>query len=259
MKKYMVSITIGIAVLSFLFLLIGFGWTLQSHFIKQEQKLVVNKAEEVKTVQDENEKIIVAMGDSLTRGTGDAGGKGYIGYLVEQLQEKSNEDITIHNLGVTGYRSHQLLELVKKEEVKRQIGQADIVVITIGGNDLFQSGQTLLSLDIQKVEQLQKSYLANLEQILSQIRETNEEAVIYLVGLYNPFIDLSDAQVTTDVVRQWNFETSKRLDRYPNTVYVPTFDLFQLKVNDYLYTDKFHPNTEGYKLIAERVASLITW
>jgi lysophospholipase L1-like esterase len=35
--------------------------------------------------------------------------------------------------------------------------------------------------------------------------------------------------------------------------------LFQLKVDDYLYTDKFHPNAKGYKLIAERVASLITW
>ncbi len=46
---------------------------------------------------------------------------------------------------------------------------------------------------------------------------------------------------------------------YKQTVFVPTFDLFQLKVDDYLYTDKFHPNAKGYKLIAERVASLITW
>jgi lysophospholipase L1-like esterase len=42
-------------------------------------------------------------------------------------------------------------------------------------------------------------------------------------------------------------------------VYVPTFDIFQLSVDDYLYTDRFHPNEAGYGLIADRVAPLITW
>ncbi|KAA0549401.1 SGNH/GDSL hydrolase family protein [Bacillus sp. BGMRC 2118] len=259
MKKYILPLTSGVSVFSFFFLLIGFGWTLTTHFFGESEGIVATKSDEVENDKDKDGKIIVALGDSLTRGTGDAGGKGYIGYLVEQLQEKTKEEITIHNLGVTGYRSHQLLELVKKQEVERQLGQADIVVITIGGNDLFQSGQTLLSLDLEKVDQLRKEYLLNLEQVVTNTREANEDAIIYIVGLYNPFIDLADADVTTNVVRQWNFETSKLLDQYPNTVFVPTFDLFQLKVNDYLYSDKFHPNTEGYRLIAERVASLITW
>ncbi|MBM6617236.1 SGNH/GDSL hydrolase family protein [Bacillus suaedaesalsae] len=259
MKNYILPVSIVISIFSFFFLLIGFGWTLNTHFFGQKQEIAVNTPDRVETENENEEKDIVALGDSLTRGTGDADGKGYIGYLVEQLQEKTNEEITIHNLGITGYRSNQLLDLVKKQEVQRQVGQADIVVITIGGNDLFQSGQTLLSLDLEKVDQIRIEYLQNLEQIITNLRETNENATIYLVGLYNPFIDLADAEVTTDVVRQWNFDTSKLLDQYPNTVFVPTFDLFQLKVNDYLYSDKFHPNTEGYRLIAERVASLITW
>jgi lysophospholipase L1-like esterase len=246
------------SVVSFILFLTGLSWTIKNHFIGKENVNVI-ETESITEADTNDGKVIVALGDSLTRGTGDVDGKGYIGYLVDQLQEKTKEEISLYNLGVTGYRSNQLLEQVMQQEVKRQIGQADIILITIGGNDLFQSGQTLLTLDITKVEELKKKYLLNLDEILKQIRILNQDTTIFLVGLYNPFIDLNDAEVTTKVVRQWNFEASKVLDHQKNSILVPTFDLFQLKVNDYLYSDKFHPNSKGYKLIAERVASLITW
>ncbi|PLR89865.1 GDSL family lipase [Bacillus sp. T33-2] len=244
--------------LSFLLLLFGFGWTIQNHFFGDPAEQAV-RSEPAKQEKSRTGKTIVALGDSLTRGTGDADGKGYIGYLVDQLQEKSKEKITLHNLGVKGYRSEQLLSQVKESEIQRQIQQADAITITIGGNDLFQGGQTLVDLNNERISGLRQHYLLNLENIIAEVRAQNGEAMIFFVGLYNPFIDLNDAAMTTQAVRQWNFETSQLLDKHPQTVFVPTFDLFQLKVNDYLYSDKFHPNAEGYKLIAERVASLITW
>lgn len=258
MKKYSVNIIILLSILSMMLFLIGFGWTIKSHFLNHIEEKVV----QTQKVQDEprkKNKTIVALGDSLTRGTGDVGGKGYIGYLAEQLEEKTKEKIILQNLGVKGFRSEQLLDQVGQVGIQRQVKQADIITITIGGNDLFQSGQTLVNLKQQNVDKLRKQYLVNLEKIISTIRSSNKDATIFFVGLYNPFIELNQAKVTTQAVRQWNFETSELLDKYPQTVFVPTFDLFQLKVNDYLYSDKFHPNTEGYKLIAERVASLITW
>jgi lysophospholipase L1-like esterase len=208
---------------------------------------------------NKDKKMIVALGDSLTRGTGDSEGKGYIGYLMDELEQKTNEKMMIQNFGVKGYRTEQLYEQLQQKSVKGYVQQADIILITIGGNDLFQSGQTFMDLNLTEIDKLRKQYLTNLERIVIDIREQNNEAIIYFVGLYNPFIDLNDAAIMTKAVRQWNFATSELLDKYPSTVYVPTFDLFQLSVNDYLYSDKFHPNTEGYKLIAERVASLINW
>ena len=47
--------------------------------------------------------------------------------------------------------------------------------------------------------------------------------------------------------------------QFDKIVFVPTFDLFQLSVNDYLYSDQFHPNQAGYQLISDRLASLINW
>ena len=44
--------------------------------------------------------------------------------------------------------------------------------------------------------------------------------------------------------------------KFEKVVFVPTFDLFQLSVNDYLYSDHFHPNQAGYELISNRLAPL---
>jgi lysophospholipase L1-like esterase len=258
-KKYSVSLTLVFSMLSLILMLFGLGWTIQNQFFSKGATGAVEQVMPVENEGDKDDKVVVALGDSLTRGTGDDTGKGYIGYLVDELEDKSKEKITIHNFGVKGYRSNQLLEQLKQGEIQRKIKGADYILITIGGNDLFQSGQTFLQMDEQQIAQAKESYLKNLESILQELRTINDSAVIFHIGLYNPFIDLNDSELTTKIVRDWNYDTNQLLDQHERAVYVPTFDLFQLSVNDYLYTDKFHPNAEGYKLIAERVASLITW
>lgn len=260
MKKYSVGITLVFSVLSLIIMLFGLGWTIQNQFFSKGSTGAIEQENPFEDKpSDQDAKVIVALGDSLTRGTGDDTGKGYIGYLVEQLEEKSNEKISIHNYGVKGYRSNQLLEQLKQGEIRRKVQDADYILITIGGNDLFQGGQTILQMDEQKITQAKEEYLKNLDSILTELRSLNDSSVIFHIGLYNPFIDLNDSAVTTKIVRDWNYDTNKLLDEKKKAIYVPTFDLFQLSVNDYLYTDKFHPNAEGYRLIAERIASLITW
>lgn len=259
MRKYSVQMTLIFSVLSFLLMMFGLGWTVQNQFFSKGAAEVVEKAKHEKEISNKEGKVVVALGDSLTRGTGDESGKGYIGYLVDELEEKSKEKITLHNFGVKGYRSNQLLDQVKQGEIQRQIKNADYILITIGGNDLFQSGQAFVDMDEKKIAQAREGYLKNLQAVLEELRSLNDQAAIFHIGLYNPFIDLNDSAQTTKIVRDWNYETNKLLDQQKQAIYVPTFDLFQLSVNDYLYTDKFHPNAEGYRLIAERVASLITW
>ncbi|MGI8385021.1 SGNH/GDSL hydrolase family protein [Robertmurraya sp. P23] len=258
MNKTYVTIISFLSIGAFLVLLFGFSWTIHNQLSKKES--TVRQQTQVEGIVNEKEgKTIVALGDSLTRGTGDEEGKGYIGYLVEELEEKTDEKLTLHNYGVKGYRSDQLLTQVKGETIQNQIKDADFILMTIGGNDLFQGGQTLVSPKQDEISVIKDQYVKNLKETIDMIKSINQDAVIFLVGLYNPFIDLEDAATTTAVVRDWNYSTNQLLDQYPNSVFVPTFDLFQLKVNDYLFSDKFHPNSKGYQLIAERVASLITW
>ncbi|WP_147534750.1 SGNH/GDSL hydrolase family protein [Bacillus marasmi] len=245
------------SVLASLICIVGLGITLFDYFdtpSKPIKKEVVN----TEPKKDKDRVQIVALGDSLTRGTGDLEGKGYVGYLVTQLEEKTERKLALSNLGIKGLRSEQLVKQVKQEEIKRQVENADILLITIGGNDLFRGGEGLADMSSGSLQPIESAYTQNLQAIFTELRSVNKEAEIFFIGLYNPFIDLENAAETSKVVRAWNYNSAEISAGFPNTVFVPTFDLFQLNVNDYLFSDKFHPNTEGYQLIAERVASLIT-
>ena len=87
---------------------------------------------------------VLALGDSLTRGTGDETGQGYVGIVTEQLKEELvPRGVTVYNLGINGQDSSQLLQQLGQKNIIRQVKEADIILMTIGGNDLFQGGDAL--------------------------------------------------------------------------------------------------------------------
>lgn len=243
------------SVIACLICIAGLSLTLFDYFSPSVKPEVPTKIES----EQKNENVqILALGDSLTRGTGDLEGKGYVGYLVSSLEKKTDKKLSISNLGIKGLTSDRLANQIKEKEVQRQIQNADTILITIGGNDLFRGGQGLTDLSNETLRPIETAFEQNLNSVFSSIRTVNTKADIFLIGLYNPFIELDNAELTSKVVRAWNYKSAEITANYPKTVFVPTFDLFQLHVNDYLFSDQFHPNTKGYQLIAERAASLIT-
>jgi len=259
MKKHLISAISIVSAVSALLFLAGL-WMV---FEDQQTKATGVKTETARTGNNTSKAggtkqiTITAIGDSLTRGTGDTAGKGYAGYVADRLKKKTKKAVLLQNNGIKGLTSSGLLEQLKQPQIKRELKSADIILLTIGGNDLFAGGEALDHLNTAYIEKLEKPYLANLKQIYAGIRAVNKTAIVYHVGLYNPFIDLSEAKTTSAIVRKWNFDSASVASDFPKIIYVPTFDLFEQNVNDYLYSDKFHPNTAGYQLIGERVASLI--
>ncbi|ALS24309.1 lipase [Paenibacillus naphthalenovorans] len=263
MKERSIQWLMAVSAVSFLVWMGGLAWTLQ-HYFSDAAPAPIERApaaqdEPYTPVVEDGSFRVLALGDSLTRGTGDPEGKGYIGYMLDRLKEKSEQEIVVENYGVNGQTSGQLASLLRERELQAQVKAADVIVISIGGNDLFRGGETLGHLDPVKIQEIESAYLRELDGILKQLREENAAARIFLIGLYNPFIELQETEITSRIVRDWNYKAAEVASRYPQTVLVPTFDLFQLKVQDYLARDLFHPNADGYRLIGERVASLITW
>lgn len=200
---------------------------------------------------------ILALGDSLTRGAGDSEGKGYVGYVVDELQEQLEEEVVLNNLGMDGLTSTELAAMLDQEAIRQEAEAADVMFLSIGANDLFQRGETLLNMEEEAIRPLEEQYTRQLDSILTELRELNASAPIYLIGLYNPFIEYSESDTTSKIVRDWNYETAETAAKYDHTIVVPTFDLFQIDVQQFLHTDMFHPNTEGYQMIADRAAGLI--
>lgn len=259
MGKNMVRIVTIFAAFFFLLWLYGLGWAVAEYYAGKPDKVPPASEQTMEKAETKKGLTVVALGDSLTRGTGDETGKGYVGVLVDELKKKSKQEVQLTNLGINGQRSEQLRKQVQQTEVQRQIQKADVVLVTIGGNDLFRGGQGIIDFQKEDLTGIQTKYLENIRFIFEQIRNNNGDANVFFIGLYNPFIELGEGKEMSKVVRQWNYQSAEVSAAFPKIVFVPTFDLFELQVNDYLYTDRFHPNTKGYRLIAERVASLITW
>ena len=89
LKNTKVRITTIIAVLLSIIWIFGFAWTIQDSTFGQAEGLEDNQRKpETEQEQTETTNLtVLALGDSLTRGTGDETGKGYIGYVTDQLRE----------------------------------------------------------------------------------------------------------------------------------------------------------------------------
>lgn len=200
---------------------------------------------------------VVSAGDSLTQGVGDSTGKGgYLPYLKNMLeQEKGVKEVDFYNFGVTGNRTTQLLKRMKTSEMKAALQKADMVILTIGGNDLMKVVKDhFLDLQFSVFEKEKESFRKHLIQIMEAIVAENPNASIVLVGLYNPFSKwFGDIEEMNEIVADWNKAGQSVIANYSNAYFVDIEDVFLNTNEDLLFTDNFHPNDKGYKLIAQRL------
>ncbi|CAM3898431.1 SGNH/GDSL hydrolase family protein [Mesobacillus zeae] len=200
---------------------------------------------------------VVAAGDSLTEGVGDSRRRGgYLPYLAVKLEkDQSVKEVTVRNYGVSGNRTDQLLGRLRQPEVDAEIKKADIVLVTIGGNDLMKViKQNIDSLEMDDFKAELADYQTRVESIIHHIDTLNPEAAIVLIGVYNPFfVWFSDIKEMDEVVEGWNKAGEAVIRKYDNAYFVGIQDIFQESKTNLLYTDKFHPNDKGYRLIADRV------
>ena len=221
----------------------------------------------------------VAIGDSLTKGVGDSTNQGgFVPLLAQSLTNESGLEFKAINYGVSGNTSGQILSrMQEKKEIRKDLKQAQLLTITVGGNDLRKAIlEDTSNLDLDRFEKASKTYEKNLKQIIELARKDNPDLPIYVVGIYNPlylnFPDLTELQTLVD---QWNQRTEVTLSAYQGVYFVPINDLLykgidgksgvteselgkETVTNDALYDeDSFHPNNTGYEIMKEAVLEKI--
>src|SRR5699024_720812 len=117
-----------------------------------------------------NDIKITAIGDSLTQGVGDEEDNGgYVGILEDTIN-KDNDLVEIDNFGKRGNRTDQLIDRMEEPEVKESLEEADIILITIGANDIMQIfKENFTDLDMNQFETGQNNYENRLHEIFSDL------------------------------------------------------------------------------------------
>ncbi len=223
-------------------------------YIEKPMENLKDISEEGDKVMDDSSEIII-MGDSIGFGVGDEENLGIGKRYLDLINKKEKTQIDITNISVPGYTTDELVDLVKSEENKYSISNADLIIISIGGNDLNRLNyEDNLAKNIEFKEALKK-YKENLEFIITEIRSINTDAQLAFIGLYNPYS--GEVAEKSRVLLEWNYETRLIVDSDFKFVYIPTYELFQYHLDEYLSLDDFHPSAAGYQIIAEELYRIL--
>lgn len=165
--------------------------------------------------------VILAFGDSLTFGTGANSQTESYPAVLQQLIGR-----TVINAGVPGEISQE--GLLRLPMILEQT-KPDLVVLCHGGNDLIrQLGN----------EQLKN----NLEKMISLIQKSGAQVLLIAVPRFS--ITLTVPDLYTELATAYKLPIELTI-------------LPELERNAAMKSDTIHPNTMGYKLLAERVSKLI--
>ncbi|WP_449354969.1 SGNH/GDSL hydrolase family protein [Virgibacillus natechei] len=203
---------------------------------------------------------IVAVGDSLTQGVGSSNDQGGYIEILERTINAEDQLVSIDNFGVRGDRSDQLLERLDNPEVSSALEDADIVLITIGANDIMKVvRENFANLTIEEFKEERINYEETLNQVFTRLRNINPNSDIYLLGFYNPFEQyFQDIEELGMIVESWNKTGSDIAEEDEAITFIPTVDLFDDADIDLFADDNFHPNDFGYHRMARRVLDYLT-
>ncbi|EJV78059.1 MULTISPECIES: SGNH/GDSL hydrolase family protein [Bacillus cereus group] len=253
MRSKLVKVILLITIASFCLFAYGFVSGVNDVLNPKASKLITK----TDVVEKEKKKTgtlqVVSLGDSLTRGVGDKEGIGYIGRMKENLQKDYKQKVALSNLAVSGAKMPDLLKQIESSGAQYSIKQADVIVLTIGGNDLFPGWESLGKIDLETYRPDTETFQNEAKKIIEEIRKLNTDSPIFWLGLYNPFEDVEDLRGSSNIVVDWNASLEKLALNDKNVYITPTFDLFQNRGKDLLYSDHFHPNEVGYTYMAERL------
>ncbi len=157
---------------------------------------------------------IVAFGDSLTAGYGAPKGNSYPDYLAQQLGRP------VVNLGVSG----ELAVEAGKRLSDVLAHKPYMVLIEFGGNDFIQQRSSIAA-------------VAAVAEIVEQVQEAGAIAVI---------VDIGGPGMT------YYTRAYRKLAKEKNAIFVPAI-LQGILNKRHLKSDHVHPNSEGYKLVADKI------
>jgi lysophospholipase L1-like esterase len=190
---------------------------------------------------------VVILGDSIAHGAGDESGRGIGGFL--QCIRGSH----VIKLGTDGARTSNIRALLRLETTRVAIRTADVVIVSIGGNDLYGDSIARLLAAIAPRRQ-QEKVVERIDRLVRSVQRVNPATTVYLLGLYNPYRGTSTTSWVDEQVNRWDARLIGRFANVRRVTVIRICDLFE-RNNRLSPIDRFHPGARGYESIAQRIAA----
>jgi acyl-CoA thioesterase-1 len=166
------------------------------------------------------DSIILAFGDSLTYGTGTSRDNAYPAVLERLTGRK------VINAGVPGETSNR--GLIRLANLIDQY-QPDLIIICHGANDILRK------LDLNRTRD-------NIQQMIDMARQNNSQVILIGVPEFSLFLDTSP--IYQSLAEQ-------------NKIPLEENSLSNIIGNNALKSDHVHPNSDGYRVLAKNITSLL--
>lgn len=199
-----------------------------------------------------DKKIYLTLGDSIAYGQG-----------VANPDEASFGKIVADTIGyeyanqaVSGYNSEALLVHMELPSVKEDIQKADIISLSIGGNDFLTDNMASLAFealvfdDYSDFDKIAKDFYDNFCKIIAKIKEYNPDVLLLVNNLYNPRFGIG-REIYQQGVDRLNECYKRYLSENPGSYSIVDAASAIGSNEAYIAVDTIHPNAQGNVRIAK--------
>lgn len=196
----------------------------------------------------------LVLGDSIAYGSG-------LTNPVDAVYGKIVSDthgFNYTNYSVPGHTTGNLLKRLENEAVLTAVKEAEIISISIGGNNFLLSNliglmfDALVKSDYSEMDAIAEGFYKEFSQIMDIINENNPDAVVLMQTLYNP---------QSGTIRDVYGEGQKRLnemvhkynDEHPGEIIIVEVGAALGDDMDCFAADDIHPSAKGNVLIAVEI------
>ena len=193
----------------------------------------------------------VVLGDSIAAGSGLRNpGEANYGRIVA-----NTNGYTYQNFGLNGQRTSGLLSQLDRGDVADAVRRADIISISIGGNDFFTQNSPGLFFEVTfqyfgRVNSIASDMRRNFAGIMEKIRGYNPDATILMQTLYNPTI-YPFRFVVAEATGRVNSMIYDYLNDHPGAYHIVDVAGAFGADPTYICIDTIHPNAKGNEKIAK--------
>lgn len=191
---------------------------------------------------------ITNIGDKLSLGVdNNSVEKGYIDFYKEYIKREKKEVIIDNSYSNKNQTLNNTLLLIKNNsEIKRKIIDSNLIIITLGYNDLMYSINTEEKNDTVTMKRIFKEINNNYNMLINEITKYYHKDIL-VIGYYKNYND--------DHINKGIVELNKILEKNKNVYYIDTYNTLNNREKYFNNPNSYYPNRRGHFEITKKIIS----